>query len=74
MGVVWVWLPVPDLRSEKLATMHSASELSEVECQHHETAAYTVEPLLTDPPRSGLPLNNGHISRNGMTSHRASVF
>ena len=34
----------------------------------------TVEPLLTDPPRSGLPLNNGHISRNGMTSHRASVF
>ena len=35
---------------------------------------YTVEPLLTDPPRSGLPLNNGHTSRNGMISHRSSVF
>ena len=40
----------------------------------HRKGPYTVEPLLTDPPRSGLPLNNGHISKNGMISHRASVF
>ena len=41
--------------------------------QSYLSYSYTVEPLLTDPPRSGLPLNNGHVSRNGMTSHRATA-
>ena len=29
----------------------------------------TVEPLLTDPPRSGPPLYNGHYSRSRSLSH-----
>ena len=55
---VWlgVWLPVPNLGSEKLATMHLTSELSEVECQHHETAAATI--LICTEKRKGAGLIN----------------
>ena len=45
----------------KQVSVHSHTDLEVVTDNLHVLADYTVEPLITDPPRSGQPLYSGQV-------------